>query len=170
MLENSDRSAEGVEIEMQRVYADFVTRCTPTFSTFLHELTTLKDDEAALFHCMAGKDRTGFAAAMLLSCLNVDRSIIEQEYLITREYFIPEIEIERIEKRYADELDKARKEGERPDHKIFYPVFDTRLNYIHSALDTIDEHWGSIDRYINEGLKLELETLELLKQQFLEES
>ena len=38
-----------------------------------------------LLHCSAGKDRTGFGAALILAALGVDEKTIMQDYLLTNE-------------------------------------------------------------------------------------
>ena len=43
-------------------------------------------DGAFLFHCMAGKDRTGLAAALILHILDVPQETILQDYMLTAEY------------------------------------------------------------------------------------
>lgn len=40
-----------------------------------------------VFHCAAGKDRTGFVAAMLLSALGVSREQILEDYLLTARHW-----------------------------------------------------------------------------------
>src|SRR6266545_4472656 len=39
-----------------------------------------------LFHCSAGKDRTGWLSAVLLELLGIDRSVIVKDYLATNGY------------------------------------------------------------------------------------
>jgi protein-tyrosine phosphatase len=168
MNEKVERNSDTIEVEMQRLYMDYVRHCTADFSKFMHDLLSLEEDQSALFHCMAGKDRTGFAAAIILTCLNIDRETIESEYLLTKQYFTPEREIKRMEQRYADQL-KVEEGDEEPDHSMFYPVFDTRLSYLRAAFEAIDEHWGSVDNYIANGLKLEADSIKRLKDMFLED-
>jgi protein-tyrosine phosphatase len=175
-MANSEEESQGkVANKMESLYKDYVLYCTPVFSEFLHQVLMLNENEAAIFHCMAGKDRTGFAAAMLLLALGVDRDTVEQEYMLTREYFLPEIEIERIKKRYAEEFknqkdnDKEKNDSETINER-FLPVFDTRLNYLRSAFDAIDAQWGSLDAYITSGLGIDVNKSEQLKARFLEEA
>lgn len=48
--------------------------------------------ESFLFHCSAGKDRTGFAAALILSALDVGRDEIVDDYLLSNKYTVPYFE------------------------------------------------------------------------------
>ncbi|MFQ9623831.1 MAG: tyrosine-protein phosphatase [Enterobacteriaceae bacterium] len=54
------------------------------FTTLFNDLASA--DGAALFHCTAGKDRTGWTAAMLLSIAGVDEGTIMENYLATNDY------------------------------------------------------------------------------------
>ncbi len=42
--------------------------------------------EGVLFHCMAGKDRTGVVSAVILMACGVERDIIVSDYVVSREY------------------------------------------------------------------------------------
>lgn len=146
---------------MCKINRDMAIKCSHIFSNFLHQIVKLENDNALLFHCAAGKDRTGFGAALILSCLNVEREIIEQDYLLTRQYFIPDIEISNIVARYNDS------DWDQYDPKKFIPVLETKIDYIQSAFQAIDEHWGSIENYIEDELKIGQTELEYLRSTFL---
>ena len=45
------------------------------------------DDAPLVFHCTAGKDRTGFAAALILSALGVPLPVVMQDYLLTNDFY-----------------------------------------------------------------------------------
>jgi protein-tyrosine phosphatase len=45
----------------------------------------LQGDVPLLFHCAAGKDRTGIAAALMLSALDVPRELILEDYALTNQ-------------------------------------------------------------------------------------
>ena len=64
---------------------EFVTRFTPQFKQFLHEVLSASG-RPVLFHCAAGKDRTGFAAAILLRILGVPHHVVQEDYLLTNQY------------------------------------------------------------------------------------
>lgn len=72
---------------MQDTYRGFVNDNAPRFAQ-LFEL--LLDSNAPLvFHCTAGKDRTGFAAALILLALGVPRPVVMQDYLLTNTLYRP---------------------------------------------------------------------------------
>ena len=43
------------------------------------------DKTPLMFHCTAGKDRAGFAAALFLAALGVERETIIEDYMLTNE-------------------------------------------------------------------------------------
>jgi hypothetical protein len=65
-------------------YLDYLTR---PGSEAAHALRLLADPGQlpALFHCAAGKDRTGVLAALVLDVVGVEREAIVDDYLLTNE-------------------------------------------------------------------------------------
>jgi protein-tyrosine phosphatase len=61
------------------------------------EILAETENQPALFHCHAGKDRTGLIAGLLLSLANVAPGIIADDYALTRQYIAPLIEMWREE-------------------------------------------------------------------------
>src|SRR5215471_4005016 len=80
-------------------YRDYPRRCAPGFRTLF---TTLSDgrQRPLVFHCTAGKDRTGFASALLLTLLGVSWETVIGDYLRTNELWtghvgrFPELDID----------------------------------------------------------------------------
>jgi protein-tyrosine phosphatase len=70
---------------MQETYRAFVHDNSPRFAELFGHL--LESDVPLVFHCTAGKDRTGFAAALILLALGVPRSVVMQDYLLTNELY-----------------------------------------------------------------------------------
>ena len=76
----------GAAVEvMQDTYRAFVTDYSPRFAQLLAHL--LQEDSPVVFQCTAGKDRTGFAAALILSALQVPHDTIVEDFLLTNELF-----------------------------------------------------------------------------------
>lgn len=73
---------------------DVVERLSTTYQWLVHNsgarvataVNAIAETEGGVvFHCSAGKDRTGLMAAMLLEVLGVDAETIEADYLLTNE-------------------------------------------------------------------------------------
>ena len=113
-----------------------------------------------VFHCTAGKDRAGFASAMILTILGVPREKVIEDYLLTNTYVkdhvddkMLEIELKTFFRADTDNLRKISLVEER---------------YLQAAFDTIDSEWGGIDRYISEALSLNEEDILKLQDFYLE--
>jgi protein-tyrosine phosphatase len=63
----------------------FVTEFHDVYARFLHDLAD-PANLPTLFHCTAGKDRTGFAAALVMLALDVPRETAMRDYLLTNTY------------------------------------------------------------------------------------
>ena len=116
--------------------------------------------EPIVFHCTAGKDRAGFASAMILTVLGVPREKVIEDYLLTNTYVkdhvdseMLEIELKTFFRADTDNLRKINLVAER---------------YIQAAFDTIDSEWGGMDNYISGPLSLTEEDILKLQDFYLE--
>lgn len=119
----------------------FVLEQSATFAAFFDLVAT--QNKGVLFHCSAGKDRTGFAAAMLLSALGVSYEQIMKDYLLTRHYFIPE-------QFYHTDF---------PEHftvnvplENIKPLLEVNTAYLNAAFETIKNEYGTVDNYLTKAL------------------
>jgi protein-tyrosine phosphatase len=94
-----------------------------------------------LFHCTAGKDRTGIAAALFLHICQVPRSIILADYSLTN------LSIEDFLDYYRR---KAMSKRKIPGLKLeqLYPLFSARPQLLEQALTYIEDVYGSVDAYL----------------------
>ena len=70
---------------MAELYRALVNDQSHRFAELFEHLLTA--DAPVVFHCTAGKDRTGFAAALVLLALGVPRDVVQQDYLLTNRVF-----------------------------------------------------------------------------------
>ncbi|MEE4110285.1 MAG: tyrosine-protein phosphatase [Halieaceae bacterium] len=101
--------------------------------------------ERVLVHCSAGKDRTGFAIAMLQCALGVAVEDIRADYLLSRRYFLPEEQLDPLRAKYA--VDHLSDED-------LLPMMHADPAYLQAAFAAIDESWESRDAYLRHGLGL----------------
>lgn len=92
---------------------------------------------AVLINCSAGKERTGVAAALVLSALGVPRATIRKDFLLSQRYFPYESEIPRVITKYEVKASGA------VARKLIMPLLETRASYLQSAFAAIDERYGS---------------------------
>ena len=70
-------------------YATWVEHAQGPIAAVFSIMTGPQDPFPLVFHCSAGKDRTGIIAALLLSVLGADQADIVTDYALTRQYFSP---------------------------------------------------------------------------------
>ena len=117
-----DAALTGVMLE---VYRRFVRLHTPVFAALLQLIADAQTDLPLAFHCTAGKDRTGWAAALLLLALGVPRETVIEDFLRSN--------------------GRWRMQGASSDWAVLASV---RFEYLECALDEIDLLWGSFDSYL----------------------
>ena len=131
-------------------------------------LRLAKSKTPLLFHCAAGKDRTGVAAALLLSLLGVSKSQIIEDYLLTQQQLQGRIEAwiaggatgEKSNQDFQNTLDRY------PRH-VLDPIFSADESYIITLLDYIDTEYGSFKEYAIQHLGLGDDVIERLKDHLL---
>lgn len=121
---------------------------TDTYRRMFELLLATDPERGFLFHCSAGKDRTGFAAAIILAALGVSRDTIMEDYLLTAQYYPPANELEYLAQKYSPEP-----EGD-IDYSVFQALMESREQYLGAALEAIDENFDSFDHYLETALGL----------------
>ena len=101
----------------------------------------------ALVHCTAGKDRTGFAAALILRALGVPLETVYEDFLLTNHYTAAKIErtlwLVRLSSFFRLDPERVR------------PVLGVERAYLDAAFAAIDAQHGSFDAYRREALGLD---------------
>jgi protein-tyrosine phosphatase len=113
-----------------------------------------------LFHCSAGKDRTGWLAAILLEALGVDRATVVADYLATNA----------LARAASTSLMNAmRARGLPADPAILGPVLEAREAYLAAAYEEVAGRFGDMGAYLRTGLGLTEDTLATLRENLLYE-
>ncbi|MCW3475583.1 tyrosine-protein phosphatase [Limobrevibacterium gyesilva] len=78
------RTATGADVMMlmRRAYTAYALEWAHRYQA-MFALLLAEDAPPLLFHCSAGKDRTGFGAALLLTALGVEADAVREDYLAT---------------------------------------------------------------------------------------
>ena len=116
------------------------------------------EDTRMLVHCAAGKDRTGFAAAILLLALGVPRKTVMEDYMLTAEYFLPDREVSRLQAKYGMELET----------EVMMPILEVHPEYLQAAFDAIDAEFASLEDYLGRCLGLDEHKTALLRSRYLD--
>ncbi|SUD75365.1 protein tyrosine phosphatase [Pseudomonas putida] len=143
-------SAEQARAMMQETNRAFVNDASMRgqFAVLFNELAAA--DGAALFHCTAGKDRTGWTAAVLLSIAGVDEATIMSNYLATNDYTAARVAATLA----AMPASMA---------EIYAPLLGVEASYLQAGLDEISADYGNMENYLKQGLGLSQETIYVLR-------
>ncbi len=136
----------------------FASKFTPQFTEFIHTILNAKGSPV-VWHCSAGKDRTGFSSAILLRILGVPQRTIVADYMMSKEYALAgrknEIRMLRLFK------------GDEAADKLTV-MMGVEESWLQAAFDEIDRQWGDFDNYVQNGLQLSEKDVEQLKSTLLE--
>ena len=147
-----ENNAKGLETVLEVDYRRMVVHHAPDFQKFLHLLATT-GHLPLIYHCAAGKDRTGLATIFLLAALGVEMADIRDDYMKTN----------RLTSSFNDKIiQKVTESGQ--NGIILRPLLEVRKEYLDAALDEIDIQYGGIHLYVKNILQADIS---LLRQKFL---
>lgn len=142
---------------MVNSYRTIIKERTAEHSQVLHAL--VEDSVPALMHCAAGKDRAGLSIAVALLALGVEREAILADYL----------ESNAKHRRYKVHRSSSSASAYSPEvMELLSPLFDARAEYLAAAIETIEETWGGVDGYLEQGLRITPEQRERLRERLLD--
>ena len=121
------------------------------------EAATDPDRQPLLFHCMGGKDRTGFVAGVLLRLLGVGQEEVMADYLLTNEI---------LGDRMARRADQARqriaqRSGVEPDQvderhlEGVRAMLYTRPSFLQASFDAVTDKFGTWETFRRDGLGID---------------
>lgn len=119
-----------------------------------------ENDGSSLFHCFAGKDRTGIAAAIVLNILGISKEVIMKDYLLTNE-----------QRKVANEqiINDLQKKGFSLEaQESFMIALNVEKEYLQNAFDIASKEYGSFDNYIKEALGFSVDEQEHMRNLYLQ--
>ncbi|MDO7884566.1 tyrosine-protein phosphatase [Hymenobacter cheonanensis] len=144
---------------MRAVYTNtsfFRAKYKPLFD----ELLALPGNEALLFHCTAGKDRTGIGAALVLAALGVDRQTILKDYAATDVYW----QVGRAQS--VQRMTQAGLSAEAV--AAVRPLLAANPAYLAGTFAAIDRQYGSLDKYLATEMGLTPQKQAALRAKYLQ--
>ncbi|MGW0451733.1 tyrosine-protein phosphatase [Gordonia sputi] len=130
-------------VDLPSAYRAFVTdpHAREAFRASLLDIkNTVGAGGSVLFHCSAGKDRTGWLAAVLLTVLGVDRHVVDADFLASNTF------------RHASPND---------------PLNGVNIGLLNTAFAAADKTYGSFENYVHQGLRLSDSDIAGLKKALL---
>ncbi|WP_376700987.1 tyrosine-protein phosphatase [Listeria booriae] len=105
-----------------------------------------KEEVPFLFHCTAGKDRTGVLGALLLKLLDIPENTILADYELTNQYADNILgEMQGLVNAFSNSEKKI-------DLENFRPMAEARPAYLEIAFDEMQKEYGSVDAYLEKGI------------------
>jgi protein-tyrosine phosphatase len=120
---------------MRDSYRSYVQQNTRHYRTLFAHL--LEDRAPLVIHCTAGKDRTGFACALILHTLGVSEDVISEDYLLTNSFY-------RRDPNHSTDL---------PD-EVRQVLGSVQESFLAAAFEAIDADYGDLETYLRDGLGL----------------
>jgi protein-tyrosine phosphatase len=149
---------DAAEEALRDVYRRFVTdpASRASFGALLAGLAAATTPQ--LFHCTAGKDRTGWTAALLLRLAGVPEDVVVADYLRTNE-------IGRATRtKYLGLVEEHMGADRVP---VFERIMVADTSYLAAADEAVATSYGDLGRYLREGLGLDDAVLEALRARLL---
>ena len=119
---------------MEDTYRDYIVNHTEIFTGVFHHIIKSKH-QPVLFHCAAGKDRTGVAAALILTALGVAPSVIMEDYLLSNQFY------------RSPNLGTVDIPGD-----VREAILKVRPSYLEAAFAAMIEGWGDPGQYLEKAL------------------
>jgi len=154
---NGEQDDDHPMVDLNR---EFVTSpmASASYKALIEHILEAPEDKAVLWHCTAGKDRTGMAAVILLAALGVDEHTIYEDYLETNDHL-------------ADHVNNIVSAIEDPtEAEVIRGFWIATRGYLDAALDEIRVRFGSMESYLKNGLGITDQQLTALKETLLIEA
>ena len=150
----------GARAAMQRLYRDIAFRpnLVPILRRYFEGLT--RRDGASVVHCLAGKDRTGFAVAMLHHALGVHRDDIMADYMLTNI-------AGNIDRRIASGSFAIRERHGQISDATIRTLMGVEAEYLDASFAAIEQRHASVDAYLVEVLGVDNAARAVLADRFI---
>lgn len=146
---------------MVKLYQSFVTtsQARHAYRQLFLQLLKAPSNRAILWHCSAGKDRTGFGTALVLTALGVPQKTVYQDYLASNTYNKALI---------SHQLSARKQQGvSRQAIERKKETLVVQKAYLDAAYEAADKKYGSIQGYLTKGLGLSKQNIAQLRQHYL---
>lgn len=138
---------------MTELYERLVEQHASRFAELFEHLLGSAGEAPLVFHCTAGKDRTGVAAALLLLALGVPRDVVEQDFLLSNVLHRPP--------------PRPAKARDVPQDALTV-LWSVRASYLQHALQVIEQRHGGLQHYLERHIGLAAPHRARLAERYLE--
>jgi protein-tyrosine phosphatase len=150
-----DGKIDALFVESYREFV-FLPSANDSYRTLFLALAD-KANAPGVFHCTTGKDRTGWAAASLLTLLGVPEETVMAAFLQSSEYTLPH---------FQKAIDGFVAAG--GDRAIPTAIFGVKQAYLEASFDEMQKRYGTIEGYFAEALGIDAPGQQALRDLYLE--
>lgn len=122
-------------------------------------LANKNENESVIFHCTAGKDRTGFGAMLVLTALGVPLRTIKQDYMLTNI----------TTKDFVDGMIKREQELGKNENTLqsIRDIQSVHPEYFDHAVKVLTDEYGGINNYLRDVMQLSMSDIMDLRRLYL---
>ncbi len=130
--------------------------------TFFDITADPRSGRALLFHCTAGKDRTGIAGALLMKALGISEDQIMHDFLLTNDA----VDLDSTSATIAEWL--SRKAGQTIKPSDVLPLVGVEADFLEASYQAIRHDFGTIEAYLEHAMGLTAKRRAALQDIYLE--
>jgi len=155
------RTPEGTRDALRRNYQTIAFRPELQAMTAGLIAAAADGDGATLVNCMAGKDRTGIAVAMLQLAVGVHRDDVAEDYLLTNT-------AGDVEARISAGMETIRALNPLMDEPSLRVLMGVEAEYLETAFAAVEERHGTLDTFLEDALGVDAQMRERLAANLVE--
>ncbi|EMD40582.1 hypothetical protein CERSUDRAFT_111177, partial [Gelatoporia subvermispora B] len=158
MAKRFELYASGQTEAFMELYSQILDHAGPAFGAIMRHIRD-HSDEGMLFHCTAGKDRTGVLAAVILKLAGVDDESIAEDYALTR--------VGREPARQAVMSRLAQLPLFATNTVAARNMFSSRAEVMLAFLGVLQTKYGGVVDYLKQYLNLTDEEIDIIRNNLL---
>ena len=151
-------SVESYEKVMEDSYRMYINNHKVVWTKFFEILLKSKK-LPIIFHCSAGKDRTGIASFMIQSIFKNPMDLIFENYLISNDLLT-------IKAATAEQSTNSSNQDSLVTKNMLSTLGKVQQSYLNAAIDEIDKKYSSLENYFISQLGLKVNDIQKLKKIF----
>lgn len=155
-----DKKAKVVAREMYPTLA-FFPDCQKQYAEFFRQILATPEG-CIIYHCTQGKDRTGFASALLLAALGADRATIEADFDATNLVYAADV------RKYSRRVRFWG--GKEEEIAVVKACLGANTENFIKTLDRIEKEYGCLLDYLKGPIGLSEQDIQTLRERYLGDS
>lgn len=143
---------------MEESYKLYVNNHQHVWKEFLNILLN-SNNKPVIFHCSAGKDRTGIASFIIQRILNNSMELIYKNYLLSNQLLTTQAAT-------AEQTTSSSNDDLLVTETMLNVLSKVKKTYLLSAINEIENKYQTLENYIIEGLNFDKNKIDQLKRQY----